>query len=134
MYNTGDMEEFGKIVSIAVGGALGAVARYLTNISPLGVVFDKFPFPTFVINVTGSFLIGVFMILFADRFSSNDNLRTAIVVGFIGAFTTFSTFEMEIFGLVKEKQLFTAFLYLSLSVVVGFLGVIAGVSLGRRIV
>ncbi len=128
------MEELGKILSIAIGGAFGAVARYLINISPLSSVFDKFPLPTFVINITGSFLIGFLMILFADKFSSSENLRMAIIVGFLGAFTTFSTFEMELFGLVREKQLITAFLYLALSVMVGFLGVVAGVSLGRRVV
>ncbi|MEQ1604431.1 MAG: fluoride efflux transporter CrcB [Pyrinomonadaceae bacterium] len=128
------MEELGKILSIAIGGAFGAVARYLINSSPLSSVFDKFPLPTFVINITGSFLIGFLLILFADKYSSNENLRMAIIVGFLGAFTTFSTFEMELFGLVREKQLITAFLYLALSVIVGFLGVIAGVSLGRRVV
>lgn len=128
------MEQFGKILSVAVGGAFGAVARYLINVSPLSSVFDKFPLPTFVINITGSFLIGFLMILFADKYSSNENLRMAIIVGFLGAFTTFSTFEMEMFGLFKDKQLITAFLYLALSVIVGFLGVVAGVSLGRRVV
>lgn len=128
------MEELGKIISIAVGGAFGAVARYLINVSPLNAVFDKFPLPTFVINITGSFLIGFLMILFADKYSSNENLRMAIIVGFLGAFTTFSTFEMEMFGLVREKQLITAFVYLALSILVGFIGVVAGVSLGRRVV
>lgn len=128
------MEELGKILSIAIGGAFGAVARYLINVSPLSSVFDKFPLPTFVINITGSFLIGFLMILFADKYSSNENLRMAIIVGFLGAFTTFSTFEMEMFGLVREKQLITAVLYLALSVLVGFIGVVAGVSLGRRVV
>lgn len=128
------MEELGKILSIAIGGAFGAVARYLINVSPLNAVFDKFPLPTFVINITGSFLIGFLMILFADKYSSNENLRMAIIVGFLGAFTTFSTFEMEMFGLVREKQLVTAFVYLALSILVGFVGVVAGVSLGRRVV
>lgn len=128
------MDEIGKILSIAIGGAFGAVARYLINVSPLNAVFDKFPLPTFVINVTGSFLIGFLMILFADKYSSNENLRMAIIVGFLGAFTTFSTFEMEMFGLVREKQLVTAFVYLALSILVGFIGVVAGVSLGRRVV
>lgn len=128
------MDEIGKILSIAIGGAFGAVARYLINVSPLNSVFDKFPLPTFVINITGSFLIGFLMILFADKYSSSENLRMAIIVGFLGAFTTFSTFEMEMFGLFKDRQLITAFLYLALSVIVGFLGVVAGVSLGRRVV
>ncbi len=114
------MEAAWKLLSVAVGGSLGAVARYLINISPLATVFEKFPFPTFLINVTGSFLIGFLMIVFADKMLVNENIRIAAIVGFLGAFTTFSTFEVEIFGLMREKQLLIAFLYLFLSVLVGF--------------
>ena len=57
----------------------------------------------------------------------------AVIVGFLGAFTTFSTFEMEIFGLVREREVVTGFLYLFLSIFVGFVGVVAGVALGRRV-
>ncbi len=127
------METAFKILVVAIGGALGAVARYLVNISPLTAVFEKFPLPTFLINIIGSFLIGFFMILFADRYTANENLRMAVIVGFLGAFTTFSTFEAEIFGLMREKQLAIAFLYLALSVLVGFAAVLAGVALARRV-
>jgi CrcB protein len=126
------MEAVTKIFSIAIGGAFGAVARYLINISPLARIFDKFPFPTFFINVTGSFLIGFLLILLTDKIGVSDNLRAAIIIGFLGAFTTFSTFEMEIYGLTQERQFATALLYLVLSVVVGFIGVLAGVWLGRK--
>lgn len=127
------MEAVFKIISVAVGGSLGAVARYLINISPLAGVFDKFPLPTFLINVIGSFLIGFLMIVFADKMVVNENIRMAVIVGFLGAFTTFSTFEIEIFALVREKQVLIAFLYLFLSVLTGFVGVLAGVALGRRV-
>lgn len=127
------METVTKIFSIAAGGALGAVARYLINISPLARVFDKFPFPTFFINITGSFLIGFLLIVLTDKFEIGDNLRMAVIVGFLGAFTTFSTFEMEIYGLAQQKQYATALLYLVLSVVVGFIGVVGGVWLGRKV-
>ena len=126
------MEGVLKILSVAVGGAFGAVARYLINISPVANLFEKFPFPTFLINISGSFLIGFLMILFADKMQVSENVRMAIIVGFLGAFTTFSTFEMEIFGLVRERHFTTAFLYLVLSVVVGFVGVIAGVETAKR--
>ena len=121
-----------NILSVAIGGAFGAVARYLINISPAANLFEKFPFPTFLINISGSFLIGFLMILLADKISVSENLRMAIIVGFLGAFTTFSTFEIEIFGLVRERYFTTAFIYLVLSVVVGFVGVIAGVETARR--
>ncbi len=121
-----------RILSVAVGGAFGAVARYLINISPIANVFEKFPFPTFIINIMGSFLIGFLMILLADKIEVSDNLRLAIIIGFLGAFTTFSTFEMEIFGLIKDRQLIVAFLYLFVSIFVGFIGVVAGVTLARK--
>ncbi len=126
------METFAKILSVAVGGAFGAMARYLINISPLANLFKKFPFPTFFINISGSFLIGFLLILFTDKFSSNENLRVAVTVGFLGAFTTFSTFELEIFELVRERYFAIAFLYLSLSVLVGFVGILAGVWLAKK--
>ena len=126
------METLTKILSIAVGGAFGAVARYLINVSPLKNLFQPFPFPTFFINIIGSFLIGFLLILLTDKFNVNENLRLAVLVGFLGAFTTFSTVELEIWSLIKENQFLTAFLYLFLSVLVGFIGVALGVWLAKR--
>lgn len=126
------METITKILSIAGGGALGAVARYFINISPLAGIFGKFPLPTLLINVSGSFLIGLLLILFTDKLEVSDNFRMAVIVGFLGAFTTFSTFEMEFYDLLRERFLTSAFLYLFLSVFLGFVGLIAGVWLGRR--
>lgn len=126
------METFGKIFAVAIGGAFGATARYLINLSPLAALFEKFPFPTFFINIAGSFLIGFALIIFTDKFPASENLRLAVVVGFLGAFTTFSTFEAETFELLRERFFATAFGYLFLSVLVGFVGVAAGVWLGKK--
>lgn len=126
------METITKIVSIGIGGALGAVARHLINVSPLAGIFEKFPFPTFFINITGSFLIGFLLILLTDKIAVGENFRLTLIVGFLGAFTTFSTFEMEIYGLMKERFFATAFLYLFLSVSVGFVGLVSGVELAKR--
>ena len=127
------METMMKILSIAAGGAFGAVARYLVNISPVSSIFERFPFATFLVNVSGSFLIGLLLILLTDRIEVNDNLRMAVIVGFLGAFTTFSTCEMDLYGLLREKYFLTAFSYLLLSVIVGFAGLVAGVSIARKI-
>jgi len=127
------MEALTKISAVAVGGAFGAVARYLLNISPLASVFQNFPLPTFVINISGSFLIGFLLILLTDRFEVGEALRMAVLVGFLGAFTTFSTFEMEIYGLTSERDHTTALLYLLLSIVGGFVAVIVGVRLARLV-
>ena len=134
VYNLTVLDAFWKIVSVAAGGAAGAVARYLVNVSPLAGVFEKFPLPTFVINVSGSFLIGFLLILLTDKWEVSEALRMAVIVGFLGAFTTFSTFEMEIYGLAKEREFTTALLYLVLSVTAGLIGVAAGVRLARALI
>ncbi len=127
------METATRILAIAVGGACGAVARYLINISPLQNYFKPFPFPTFFINISGSFLIGFLLMLFTEKFEINETLRFAVIVGFLGAYTTFSTFEVEIWNLIKGSQFITAFVYLFLSVFLGFVGVVLGVWLARRV-
>ena len=126
------METAAKILSVAIGGAFGASARYLISISPLARLFVKFPFPTFFINITGSFLIGFLLVLLTDKFDFGDNFRLALIVGFLGAFTTFSTFEMEIYELAREREFLSAFIYLFLSVLLGFAGVLSGVWLAKK--
>jgi CrcB protein len=121
-----------RIFSVAIGGAFGAIARYLINVSPLANLVGKFPFHTFFINIVGSFLIGFLVIIFTDKFTANENLRIALLTGFIGAFTTFSTFELEIFELIRDRFFTTAFAYLFLSVLIGFLGLLSGMWLAKR--
>ncbi|MDQ2746409.1 MAG: fluoride efflux transporter CrcB [Acidobacteriota bacterium] len=127
------MEFLTKVLAVALGGAFGAAARYLINVSPLAAAPGKFPLHTFLINIGGSFLIGFLAVIFADKFTENENLRLALSVGLLGAFTTFSTFELEIFELIRERFFVTAFLYLLISVTVGFAGVAAGVWLARKL-
>ena len=121
-----------KLAFIAAGGALGSVARFLVNVSPIQRLFSSFPSATFTVNIVGSFLIGFLLIIFADRITISENLRFAVMVGFLGAFTTFSTFELEVWGLIKEDNYLTALAYVVLSVALGFFGLIAGVWLARK--
>ena len=128
------MDTLTNLFWVAMGGATGAMLRHLVNISPLSRVFYKFPLPTFFINVSGSFLIGFALILLTDKVTVSHNLRMALIVGFLGAFTTFSTFEAEIFGLLRDGYFVLAGVYLVSSVVVGFGGLVAGVELAKQIV
>ena len=122
-----------KIAVVGIGGGVGAIARYLINISPLASIFDKFPLATFLINILGCFAIGFLIVAFAEHYAESEALRLALIVGFLGAFTTFSTFESEIYGLAREREVLIAIAYLMLSVAVGFIAVAAGVILARKI-
>jgi CrcB protein len=125
------METVSKFLAVAVGGAFGASARYLLN-QILAGFFPAFPFATFLINITGSFVLGFFLTLTADRFVVSDYWRLFFAVGFLGAYTTFSTFEFETFEFARERDFLNALLYILLSLIVGFVSVAAGVWLAKR--
>jgi CrcB protein len=127
------VETLTKILSVAVGGAIGALARYGLNLL-FAKTFAPFPFATFFINITGSFLIGFLLIFFQDKFPANENLRLLIIVGFLGAYTTFSTFEFETFELLQAKQSLFVILYVSLSFAVGLTAVFSGALMARRLI
>lgn len=127
------MDTVGKYLAVAVGGALGAIARYAINNSFLVGWFQPFPFPTFFINVTGSLLIGFVFALFTQKMVVGEYWQIFLTVGFLGAYTTFSTFEFETLMLIREKKLSFAMLYVLLSVIVGFAAVLAGVWLANKI-
>jgi CrcB protein len=111
-----------NIVIIAIGGALGAVTRYGIALWVGQRWGRSFPLGTFVINVSGSFLVGLLMTLLAERFTVNPQWRLLLVVGFLGAYTTFSTFEYETGALLKDGEWTFAMLNVILSVVMGFIG------------
>ena len=111
---------------IAIGGALGAIARYqlasvIQSRMPVG-----FPYGTFVVNVTGCFIMGVVTVLLTDRLVVHPNWRFLIPIGFIGAYTTFSTFELETFLAVSEQAWSTALANVVASLVVGYVALWAG--------
>ena len=109
-----------NILIIGLGGFLGAVVRYAIGLW-IGQRWGRsFPLGTFLINVSGSFLIGFLMSLFTERLMLNPQWRMFLVIGFLGAYTTFSTFEYETGALVKDGEWLVASLNVMLSVFVGF--------------
>ena len=122
-----------KYLMVGIGGALGSILRfsvggYVSN--RLGV---RFPYGTFFINCTGSFLIGLVVTLLAERTHWSPNWRYLIPIGFIGGYTTFSTFELETFRNFQDGEILIAGLNVVLSVVIGFVSVWLGVITGRTI-
>jgi CrcB protein len=112
---------------VGVGGFLGANARFVMAKWVGSVVDARFPLGTFLINVGGSFLLGLLGGLLADRLVPHgDHLRLALGVGFLGAFTTFSTFEYETHALFEDGVWLTALTNIFLSLFVGLLAVRAG--------
>jgi fluoride exporter len=116
---------------IALGGALGALARYALGVFVGNRMGVRFPYGTFLINMTGSFAIGLVMTILSERTHLNRNWLYLIPIGFIGAYTTFSTFELESLRLVQDGQLVSAIINLFGSVLVGFAMVILGAMTGR---
>ena len=117
---------------VGVGGFLGAIARFVVG-AYIGSKFgSRFPYGTFVINISGSFFIGL-IIAFLERTAVSPNWRYLIPIGFIGAYTTFSTFEFETFRIVQDGDLWAAALNIVGSVVLGFLAVWSGLVAGRAI-
>ena len=121
------------IAWIAVGGAAGAVSRYLLQGWVDDLAGGRFPWGTFVINISGSFALGLIFALAVDRAVLSPEVRVPIMVGFISAYTTFSTLMLESWRLVEEGDLVFAFANLAGSVVVGMIAVVAGLAVGRAL-
>jgi len=116
---------------IAVGGAAGSLSRYLASTAIMARLGGRFPLGTLVINVTGSFLIGLLMTLLTERLL-DPNWRFLLVVGFLGGYTTFSSFEWETFAAVRDGGLWIGMLNVGLSVMLGYLAVWLGSMSARR--
>ena len=122
-----------KYLMVGIGGFLGAIARFWIG-SYIGVrMGDRFPYGTFVINISGSFLIGLILTVLTEKAHLSPHWRYLVPVGFIGAYTTFSTFEYETLVRIQDGQLLTGSLNVVLSVLLGFVAVWIGTMAGRVI-
>jgi CrcB protein len=121
------------IIAVAIGGALGSVARYLVGIGSGKLLGLNFPWGTLIINVVGSFLIGAFVELFALRWDLSQFWRVFLTVGICGGFTTFSTFSLDTYLLMDRGEPWSASAYMVGSVVLSIGGLFAGLQLVRAI-
>jgi CrcB protein len=98
-------------IAVAIGGALGAMARYGVSTLLFDASTQKFPYATLSVNVLGSFLMGILFVLIVEKGLLPPEMRSILMVGFLGAFTTFSTFSLDALGLWQNGHLLLALVY-----------------------
>lgn len=122
-----------KLVWIAIAGALGTLARYWLGGAVQRFTGGSFPWGTMVINVSGCFVFGLFWALAVERFNIGGEFRIIVLLGFMGAFTTFSSFVFESMELLKDSQCLLAGLNMVGQNVLGLVGLFLGWTLGRMV-
>ena len=120
-----------NIIAIFTGGGIGAVIRYLTGLIILKYSHLSLPPATFIVNVAGSFLIGFLYIFFIEKQELNPAIKLALTVGFCGGLTTFSTFSLELFEMIKNAHFINAFLYVIISIIICVTAVITGAYIAK---
>lgn len=121
-----------NVLYVALGGAIGAVGRYAV-VSAVGALGHGFPFGTLVVNIVGSAILGGLVELFALYWSPSPELRAMIVVGMLGAFTTFSTFSLDAVTLFSRGEALHAFAYVIASVVLSIGAFWLGMTILRQL-
>lgn len=122
-----------QILAIAGGGALGALGRFWVSSGVYRLLGRDLPWGTLVVNVLGSFLMGLLFVLFNERSTTGLEVKSAVLIGFLGAFTTFSTFSAETLVLIEAGYPGRAFLNMGMSLLVCLLACWAGFLLGRSL-
>ena len=119
--------------AVAFGGALGALSRYWMYNAWIRFSESQFPYVTLIVNVIGSLLIGVTFVQLLERTHNGLEWRNIINVGFLGAFTTFSTFSLDALGLLEQGEISLAIIYIISSVVICILAAWLGIAVARLV-
>lgn len=120
--------------AIAAGGAMGAVSRYWVSTTTYQWLGADFPYGTLLVNVLGSILMGFFSVLLVHRFNIGEEVRLGLLVGFLGSFTTFSTFAMDSLHWIDSGAILKSISYILLSVLFCLLGAWAGLATAKQII
>lgn len=115
-----------NLLAVFIGGGLGSVIRYLTGVYLIRIFHSNLPAATFAVNITGCFILGFLYILFINKTDWSAPLKLALTAGFCGGLTTFSTFSVEVFEMIRTAQYLHALIYVVISIAVGLIGVMIG--------
>ncbi|RZK02587.1 MAG: fluoride efflux transporter CrcB [Flavobacterium sp.] len=119
------------LLIIGLGGAIGSMLRYLTSLFVARFWENHFPLATFITNVIGCFLIGLFIGFLEKQQLANSDLKWFLITGFCGGYTTFSTFGYENFNLLQNQNMGIAFAYIASSVIIGLMAVWFGLFVAK---
>jgi CrcB protein len=123
-----------RLLLIALGGAVGSMFRYLISTATYKLIGRDFPYGTLSVNALGCFLIGLLFILLLDRFDDfSDQLRSLLIIGFLGGFTTFSSFSIETINLLENGELYRSLLNIIISIILCLGLTWLGILLGRQL-
>lgn len=122
------------ILAIAAGGAFGALLRHSVNVAAVKLLGHGFPYGTMAVNVIGSFAMGICIAVFAHYWQPSETVRLFIVTGFLGAFTTFSTFSLDFVSLWERHAYFHSALYLSGSIILSIAALFLAMALTRVLI
>jgi CrcB protein len=117
--------------AVAVGGALGSIARYALSTWIFDVSSHKFPYATLAVNVLGSFFMGVLFVIIIEKAALPTEMRSLLMIGFIGAFTTFSTFSLDALGLWQNGHIFMSVVYMLATVILCLIAISSAIWLTR---
>ncbi len=120
-------------LGVGVAGAMGAMLRYAVGRAFLAAGWLAIPYATLLVNVVGSFLIGFLVFALQDKWGMSENIKTMVVTGFLGGFTTFSAFSLETVTILEQGELVKGLLYIFLTLVLCLVGCAAGMLLARNI-
>lgn len=126
-----DRPELIRIIAVLLGGAIGTGFRYFLSLGIYSLVKPTFPYANLVINVSGSFVIGLLAELFDTRVLVSPTVRVMLLTGVLGGYTTFSSFSFETFSLIRDGQAWLAVLNAAGSVILGLVAVWLGVRLAQ---